>query len=312
MAVLKSLYKRNQLVLNIAFVLIILVFAWLLLGSAPNQNIVPLTANISEIIGEVLARLSPDEEFEKVVDGLVLDEDGQVKTLANSTVRLDLSDGAIVRLASDTLFTLKGQETQGNGFLTRIKMESGKLWVILSGGSLEVETSVGVASVRGSYMSVEYIPETGEVLITCLEGICALSNGGGSVTIYAGQTAKASNFDSPPVVGWMDHEDVQVWLDANPEATLVVVPLTNTPISPTDTASGSSSDGVVGTPTAFPTATATLAPSPEPTSTPMPTPQPTNTQPPPPPPPKDDSPSKPPKKDDSPSDPPSGGGGLGG
>jgi hypothetical protein len=299
MAIVKSLYKRNQLVFNIAFVLIVLVLAWLVFGNGPTQNLGPLTANVSDIIGEVLARLSPDVEFEKVVEGLVLEVNGQVKTLANSSVRLDLSEGSIIRLAADTLFSLEGQEPQGNSFLTRIKMESGKLWVILNGGALEVETSVGVASVRGSYMSVEYIPETGEVLVTCLEGVCTLSNGGGSVTLYAGQTATATNFNEPPVVGWMDHEDVQEWLDANPEATLVVVPLTNTPAPTAD--DGSSPDGLVetSTPTPLPTATATLEPSPEPSNTPTAT----ATQPPPP---KDDPPPKPPKDDSN------GGGGSSG
>jgi len=296
MALLKSLYKRNQLVLNVAFVLIVLVLAWVFFGNPPVQNLAPLTANVSEIIGDVMARLSSAEEFKKVVEGLVLEVNGQVKTLADSSVRLDLSDGSIVRLAADSLFTLQGQEPQGNSFLTRIKLESGKLWVILKGGSLEVETSVGVASVRGSYMSVEYIPESAAVLVTCLEGICTLTNGGGSVTLYAGQTGTAFNFDDPPVVGWMDHGDVQDWLDANPEATLVVVPLTHTPL-PT-AADGTSPDGLVetSTPTPLPTATATLEPTPEPSNTPTAT-----TQPPPPP---QNPPPKPPKDD--------GGGGGGG
>jgi hypothetical protein len=100
--------------------------------------------------------------------------------------------------------------------------------VILGGGSAEVDTPSGLATVRGSYLSVSVNPDTGEVYVTCLEGNCGLSNAAGSVELVAGQTAVITNADLPPNVGEMTVEDIQQWLDFNPEATLVVTPLVET------------------------------------------------------------------------------------
>jgi LysM repeat protein len=112
-------------------------------------------------------------------------------------------------------------------------------------------------------------PETGETLITCLEGTCTLGNEGGTVTLTAGQTARILNANTPPETGQMDDQDVQRWLEANPEATLVVVPLTDTPEGepdePTATPESPTATEEPGRPTRTPAPTDTPRPEASPT-----------------------------------------------
>jgi hypothetical protein len=186
---------------------------------------------LSEVSGDVLARVTQEDEYALAENGYIVEAYGQVMTKTHSKARLDLSNGSLVRLSADTIFTLQPAERRSDGLLQHLQLSVGKLWIILNGGALDVETPSGLASVRGSYLSVSYNPETGETYITCLEGTCTLTDEQGSVEIGAGQTAVISHAGEPPVVGEMSEEEVQEWLDNNPEASLVVPP-TETPETP--------------------------------------------------------------------------------
>lgn len=214
----------------------------------PEGEDAPLIAALNEVIGQVFARASGSETFSEVGNGFILYPRGQVETKSNSKVRLDLSDNTLIRLGENSLFTLDYPKQEPNGLLTRLQLEVGKIWIILNGGALEVETSSGVAAVRGSYMYVEYDPDSGEMRITCLEGNCSLSNAQGTVEITAGQTAVILNANLAPVVGFMSEEDIQDWLDNNPEAQIIVPYLTEIALTLTPQ--------VTATFTPLPTATA--------------------------------------------------------
>ncbi len=148
-----------------------------------------LTAKLSEISGPVQVREAQDTSFTKAVPGYVLELLGQAQTESGGKARLDFSTGTLVRLGPDTLFTLQPAQETSQGLVSSLKLTLGKLWVILKGGSLQVDTPSGVAAVSGSYLSVWYDPKTGELRITCLEGNCSASNEGGTVYIVGGQTA---------------------------------------------------------------------------------------------------------------------------
>ncbi len=197
---------------------------------APDQATeVPFTARLSEIAGSVLAREARDPSFAAAHNGYLLPTLGQVQTQSDGKVRLDFSSGSLIRIGPGTLFTLQPPQQDSQGLLIKVSLAVGRLWVILQGGSLEVETKSGVAAVRGSYMSVSYNPDSGEANITCLEGTCSLSTPAGNVQITAGQTATVTGANQPPSVGKMNDSDVQDWLNNNPESTMVVPPLTQAP-----------------------------------------------------------------------------------
>jgi len=185
---------------------------------------VTLSARLSEITGKVDVKQAGQNAFAPAKANSFLDENGQVQTGEDGRVRLDLSTGTIIRVAPASLFTLISNEPSEGSLKTSIEITLGRLFIILNGGSMEVQTPSGAAAVRGSYMSVSYDPNSGEVRITCLEGNCSLTSAGGSVAITAGQTAVVTGADAPPQVGEMSEQDIQDWLNNNPEASLVATP----------------------------------------------------------------------------------------
>ncbi len=188
-------------------------------GSAPAG----LTAALSELVGKVEMKSPNSDAFIQADANTVLEPNGQIQTGDDGRVRLDLSTGTIIRVASSSSFTLTSNEETEGGLLTKIQLEAGKIFIILNGGRAEVETPSGVASVRGSYMKVEVDPDNGDVYVTCLEGDCSAKNPAGSVDFTQGEKTKLFHKDENgnwqvPGVEPMTPEDFQEWLDNNPEA----------------------------------------------------------------------------------------------
>lgn len=214
-----------------------------------------LSAALSELAGKVDMKAAGADTFAPAEADSVLEVNGQVQTGDDGRVRLDLSTGTIIRIAYSSSFTLTSNEDTEGGLLTKIKLEAGKIFIILNGGRAEVETPSGVASVRGSYMKVEVEEGTGDVYVTCLEGNCSAQNPAGGVEFTQGQ--KTILFHKNPSTGnWtipgvedMTPEDFQEWLDNNPEAKALY-------------------DQAMGTATALANPTATETPANTPTAEP--------------------------------------------
>ncbi len=208
-----------------------------------DSTITPVerTAVLSEAGGEVFMRQPDEAAFMTAETGDILDENGQVQTGEAGRARLDISDQSLVRLGPLTLFTLIGMEETETGFLARVRLELGELWVILQGGSLEVDTPSGISMVRGSYMGVS-LDEDGRVTVTCLEGTCTVSTPYEAVTLTAGQSAhlpsaqdwqeyigSGGTLEMPAlVVVWMNEAQVRAWLENNPEAERILPAVTAT------------------------------------------------------------------------------------
>jgi hypothetical protein len=178
-------------------------------------------ASLAEVSGDVQKRQTRQEDFNPAGDGDMLYTGGLVQTGEDGRVRLDFSDGTLVRVGPESLFSLEGVEVSDTGMLKQLYLEFGQLWIVLNGGALEVDTPSGVASVRGSYLMVERDAETGDIYATCLEGTCTLELNGEMVTFGAGETAWITNGQAPET-GLMTEEEIQAWLDNSPEAQLVL------------------------------------------------------------------------------------------
>lgn len=180
------------------------------------------SAQLSELKNEVQAMRQAGEPFTVAREGDVVVLGGRVSTGAESKVRLDLTEGTIVRLGAETEFTVETLTQDAADPFTRIQLLTGQLWVILNGGSLEVETSVGVAAVRGSYLGVNYDPQTRYLTVTCLEGQCGLSNNQGEVELTDGQSSEIVGDEPPAPVEELTYEEIQDWIEENPEAEIIV------------------------------------------------------------------------------------------
>jgi hypothetical protein len=138
----------------------------------------------------VESRPSQSDAYAPAAVGLTFPVGGQALTGDDGRARLDLvPDATILRLAPNTIFTLLELDEQDDGPFTLLQLFIGRLYIILSGGELQVETPSGLASVRGSMMGVSYDPKTGAMTATCLEGHCSLQNSEGIVELIAGQAA---------------------------------------------------------------------------------------------------------------------------
>jgi hypothetical protein len=248
---------------TISYLLFIIVFI-LSACSRPSpsagEELPPLTARMSDLQGTVQIRTSGSEVLQEA-GSQTLQENDQILTGEDGRVRLDLSTGAIIRIASSTVFTLTGISNQADGVNANLKVDIGRIWIILQGGSVDVETPSGVASVRGSYLMVTVAP-SGEVLLTCLEGDCRFTNESGEHILAEGDIAVIKNAQVPPLMEQMTAEQVEEWLSENPEAVLVIPSLawyaSPTPaVTWTATGTAAASSTPIATETITPLSTAT-------------------------------------------------------
>lgn len=260
---------------TISYLLFIIVFilsACSRLSPSAGEEIPPLTARMSDLQGTVHIRASGSDVLQEA-GSQTLQENDQILTGGDGRVRLDLSTGTIIRLGSSTVLTLTGVSNQADGENATLKVDIGKIWIILQGGSLDVETPSGVASVRGSYLMVSVNPQ-GQVQLTCLEGDCRFKNEAGEFFLMEGNSAVIDNIQAQPAVEKMTNEQVEEWLNENPEA-VVVVPSLVWFASPTPAETRTPTATATSAPTATSTTTATPLPTatvyiPPPTATPKP------------------------------------------
>ena len=271
----KRVSTRKVVLLSIIAILVIfLAISVVIIATLPlSPQILNLRAALSEIVGVVDVRNGAQDQYNQVNNGFVLISAMQLQTKEGSKVRLDLSSGSIVRLGQLTIFSLASEQTGAQGGLSQIGLQAGRVWIILKGGSLDVNTPAGLASVRGSYMSVWVEPKTNRITVCCLEGKCGFKNAAGDVEMTSGQKIISSDTNILPPIEKMDQTDVQSWLDNSPEAVVIVPQITSLMASSTATATTTATEtttpSVTSTPSAFPTlsATTTLSASPTPSAT---------------------------------------------
>ena len=215
--------------------------------AAVSATLAGRAAALFDLVGNVLSRPATGGKDLPATNGQLLAEGGQVRTGDGSKARVSLSDGTILRLSPNTLITLDRLTGDPTNPFTRLLMALGKVWVILKSGQLEVDSPAGVASVNGSFLSVEFQADTNTVVVTCLEGSCALRNSQGGMSLTTGQAASITG-GAGTVLRWMTSAEINAWLVDNPEAAAVVpAALTAVP-------------SATGTTTLTPTSTATATP----------------------------------------------------
>jgi len=229
-------------------------------GSSPS-------ATLTEAINDVTARGSEAEAFAAAGVGHVVRVGGEVRTGDSSKARLDLSDNSILRLAPNSNFTLQRLPDPANAEpAARLKLVIGKLWASLFGGGLEVETPAGVATVRGSFATIEYVagdPNTNAddiLIVSCLEGQCGVSNATVNESLGNLQQVILTNGGAQVVRFALNDAAVQEFLSENPEALSMVATLTAA--APTFTPP----PALPNTPTPTPVSTETPTPTPSPTT----------------------------------------------
>ena len=220
-------------------------------ASQPTATL-PLTATLKELTGKVSIKQPGATDFSPAALGMELQVGGSVQTGEDGHARLDLSTGTIIRVVPLSSFTLTSNQPKNNSLTTQLNLIAGEIFIILKGGDASVTTPSGVASVRGSYLSVYIDPATQTVTVTCLEGSCGAGNSAGNTDFGTGQevtlfTCTAGQC-TVPGVGPMTPQQFQDWLNNNPDiqqipglfATMTAVAAPQPP-APQPPASGSAS-----------------------------------------------------------------------
>lgn len=219
--------KNIKTILNLSILLLVFLACSTSGGAGTQLPSTPLNATLNEVQGDVSAKQPAASEYSPAMDGLILETGGEVQTGDDGRTRVNVSNGTFFRAGPSSHFVLQSLEDNNGDVLTRLQLEFGKVWVILTAGILEIETPSGIASVRGSYLYVESRADQ-SVKITCLEGDCSLKNNAGSADLVAGQAATIADENSAPQTGNMTEDDFNQWLTINPEAQEIIPAVTAT------------------------------------------------------------------------------------
>jgi hypothetical protein len=168
--------------------------------------------------GQVEAHTSQTDDFVPASLGTTLFVGGETRTGEDGKARLDLTpEGTIIRVVGNSSFTLVDLSGDQANPTSKIKLFFGEIFIILKGGSLEVQTPSGVAAVQGSLLGISYDPEKKTVTATCLEGHCSLSNEEGTIELEDGEAADILDGDLSDEARLMTEEELSDWAEENPD-----------------------------------------------------------------------------------------------
>jgi len=203
-------------------------------GVTPSVTPDVQSATVRELRGPVTGRATRRETPVPLTVGFTLRVGGEVKTGEAARARLDLSDGAVLRLGANTVFVLQSvAAAEDQSLTTRLKLSLGKIWVSLTGGELQVETPVGVASVRGSFAIIQYAPgdpqnpDDDVLVLDCLEGSCTAQNA--VVNEQLGNLERVALSAQASLRQTLTADDVRRFVQDNPESARLIATLTAAP-----------------------------------------------------------------------------------
>ncbi|MBI4770694.1 MAG: FecR domain-containing protein, partial [Chloroflexi bacterium] len=152
---------------------------------------------------QVVMRASPDTAWFPATVGAALQGGYEVQTGPEGRARIDFTEGSILRLAPNTMFAFEELNQDAANPVTRLQLAAGQLFLRLGNllgqdGAMEVITPPGVASVRGSLISVAFDPQTNQMVVVCYTGLCEATNGAGRVTFTDQQQVVILSPDLPP------------------------------------------------------------------------------------------------------------------
>jgi hypothetical protein len=190
-------------------------------------DLIPRTAQLTERHGEVNWREAEVGDWKSIAFSTFLEIDNQVMTGLTGRAVITFTEGSIIRLVEDTIFTVREIGGDEENPQTTLELIKGQIFIIVNSllgeGHFKVDFESGQAAVRGSMLSVRVTP-SGRIVITCLEGHCSLSNGTDTVTLEYGQQAWIDGV-SLALSGATSMDDFQFneWLIADPSAFFVIL-----------------------------------------------------------------------------------------
>ncbi len=167
--------------------------------TATPDPTIPRLITLEETEGTVETRLTAEEEFKIATRGAELPPKAEVRTGADGKSLLKITpEGTALRLGPNSHLAIQDLTPSAADAQTRLQLFLGKIYIVLNGGSLDVDTPSGLATVRGSMMSLTYDPDLGDLTVTCLEGHCRVGNEFGETDLFAGEATNVPGAGQPP------------------------------------------------------------------------------------------------------------------
>ena len=172
------------------------------------------TATLQEVNGTVEVKSGVNGPWTAAKVGDRLTVGSQLRTAASSRALIHLTEGSRIRVEPSTTFAVQILNPYLDSLLTSLQLQQGKVWVLLNGGALDVETPVGIASARAAYLSADFDAQQRTLVVTCLQGTCSLGDrfipSGSKFALPANQATGAEP---------MTMADYGAWGSQVPEAT---------------------------------------------------------------------------------------------
>jgi ferric-dicitrate binding protein FerR (iron transport regulator) len=143
---------------------------------------------------------------------LPLFEGDECKTARGSQAFVRLADGTQLAMNEDTVLVLRARTERGLGIIRIFKLFVGEIWLKTVGArSIEVETPVATAAIKGTELNLQVLTE-GKSVLTVIEGVVEFGTPFGTCPIPAstqsfGERGKRCTKPVPinpaPVVAWV-------------------------------------------------------------------------------------------------------------
>ncbi len=208
--------------------------------SACNSGNASGDAILQEIVNEVQVRGPQAAEFVKVGNGTAVALGSMVRSGTNSVGKLAFSNGAVLRLGSNTEFLL---DTPQAGEDMRLGLETGRIRLGLFGLRLAILTRLVRLDLNGfadiTYQSTAVDSVADDILtLRCMAGPCHVvsESAGLDMELASLEQLVLSGADLIPSLTRLTELDLRQFLADNPGSALLIASLTAAP-SPTPTSS---------------------------------------------------------------------------
>jgi len=194
------------------------------------------SATVIEIVEKVDAHPRPQDEWEPAIIDLVIYGGGRVRTGLDSSARLELLEG-IVRLAAETLFTVKESTTHQEKLVTTLFLSVGQLWANLTTNQpheFTIETASAVVAVRDTCFGVNVEPDQ-TTFVSASDGEVVVTAQGVSLTLAPGQQAVVEPGQPPTLLDPMGDEERDLCLQITEKELSELTPIPAPPPTPTPT-----------------------------------------------------------------------------
>lgn len=204
--------KNNKVFVISVTVALMLAFYQSVWSQAKETSKTNVTAVVTQVIGELSVQRYGEAEWGAAQPGAFLYQGDVIKTNSQSRAVIVFSNGAEVKVASDTEFELKLSELGMRASRDRIKMKKGEATCGLRAKagkvSFSIETPVALVSVRGTKFNTR-VEEDGETSVLVFEGIVSVENEFGSVKVRKNRTTNVEAGAAPEPPTKVSREEIE-------------------------------------------------------------------------------------------------------